>query len=66
MSKYYINYHMGVISEPTDGNLEEAKRFADSGITYTKSDVSIEDEHGDSGLAFPLTPKTTTTEKMPT
>ena len=46
MSRYYINYHTGAASEPTDGNLEEAKRFADSGITYTKSDVSIEDEHG--------------------
>lgn len=62
MPKYYINYHTGEDNLQTEGTLEAAKQFADNGISYTKSDISIEDEHGNLierrfWLGVPFNPK---------
>lgn len=45
--KYYINYGTGAGNECVDGTLDEAKKAAEEGLTYTQTDVKIQTEEGD-------------------
>ncbi|PGK15231.1 hypothetical protein CN895_07740 [Bacillus cereus] len=47
MNKFIINYHTGVKEEINVHNLDEAKKIAKEGISYTQKNVSIETIDGE-------------------
>lgn len=47
MEKYYIDYGTGAGNEWVEGSIDEAKKAADDGATYTQCDIVISDENED-------------------
>lgn len=47
MNKYYINYGTGAGDEYIEGTLDEAKKVAEDGLSYTQQDVKIQTEDGE-------------------
>ncbi len=45
--KYFINYGTGTGDEYVEGTLDEAKKVAEDGLSYTQTDVSIQSEDGE-------------------
>lgn len=45
--KYFINYGTGAGNEEVDGTIEDAKRVAEDGLSYTQTDVKIQTEDGE-------------------
>ena len=47
MGKYNINYNTGAGNYEFEGTLEEAMKDAETGIGYTRENISIQDENGE-------------------
>lgn len=45
--RYYINYGTGAGNEYVEGPLEDAKKTAEEGLSYTQEDVKIQTEDGE-------------------
>lgn len=45
--KYYINYGTGAGNEYVEGTLEDAKKVAEDGLSYTQTDVKVQTEDGE-------------------
>lgn len=45
--KYFINYGTGAGNEYVEGTLDEAKKVAEDGLSYTQTDVKVQTEDGD-------------------
>lgn len=43
----YINYGTGAGNEYVEGTLEDAKKTAEEGLSYTQEDVKIQTEDGE-------------------
>lgn len=45
--KYYIDYGTGAGNEYVEGTLDEAKKVAEDGLSYTQTDVKVQTEDGE-------------------
>lgn len=45
--KYYIDYGTGAGNEYVEGTLDEAKKVAEVGLSYTQTDVKVQTEDGE-------------------